>query len=521
MLLLAAGGVLAQEAKQEAPVKLDKEDVLSIRAGYGGWTPQLRAESIEHRVKQWADDPTKPDKLTIQNNETTTDLMVEDSPVATVFDFDAAAAGVSREQLAKQWAASLEAAVNGYRIRYGSARIALRIVLAFLTVGVVALLLFYARKAVMAAERRFADRLAVHARRGASITGVVAEGAMGGWVRSLFSWIRWIAYAVVILAGLQFLLLLSPKTRADALQILGAVGASLTQLGWKIWEQIPALILVALIAGVAYQLLQLVHALFRRVGSGQIVFEGFRPRWAGTTDRLVSIFIVILAVLIAYPYIPGSSSPAFQGISIFLGALVSLGSTGLVGNALAGIMLTYIDGYQTGDCVQIGNTTGIVTRTALLTTQVRTANQKTVTLPNSIVMASAMVNLSAVREKGTLIPLSAGIGYDVPWRQVKWLMLEAAARTAGLNRMIDPVVLILSLNQFDVTYELNAYLQAGAVLGKVRSELAQNVLDLFNEYGVQIMTPAFESNPQHAVVAPKWSPPPGGSAEGEPQVTAR
>jgi small-conductance mechanosensitive channel len=185
-------------------------------------------------------------------------------------------------------------------------------------------------------------------------------------------------------------------------------------------------------------------------------------------------------------------------------------------------MLTYIDGYEVGDCVQIGETSGVVTKASVLTTQVRTANQKTITLPNSIVMGSAMVNYSAAKDKGTLIPLTVGIGYDAPWRQVEWLMLQAAARTPGLNRKIDPLVLIVSLNQFDVTYELNAFLQAGEVLGKVRSLLARNVLDLFNEYGVQIMTPSYEGNPDYAVVAPKWNPPPTAeSTEGRAEAIAR
>lgn len=515
----------AQVDYSDAPVTLDKEVVLDVRAGYGAWTPELRAASMEKRVKEWADDPFRPDKIQIQDNETTTDLMVNDFPVVTVFDIDAKAAGVPREQLARQWAASLETAVSRYRVRYAPPQVAFRAVLAIVALVVIAFLLYVVRNAMFRLENRFCERLAIHAaQRRAGLKGMVAGGTKVGWVHSTFRSLRWLSYLVVLAAGLQFLLLISPRTRADAMQIIAAVGASLTQLGLKLWDQIPSLILVAVIAGVAYQLVQLAHLIFSKVSAGDIVLEGFRPRWASTTDRLVSIFIVVLGVLIAYPYIPGSNSPAFQGISIFIGALISLGSTGLIGNALSGIMLTYIDGYEPGDVVQIGDTTGVVTKSALLTTQVRTANQKTITLPNAVVMGSAMVNYSAVRDKGTVIPLTIGIGYDAPWRQVEWLMLQAAARTPGLNRAIDPVVLILSLNQFDVTYELDSYLQPGEPLAKVRSQLARNVLDMFNENGVQIMTPAFESNPSRTVIAPHWNPPPAAAAkpaEGQPHTTAR
>lgn len=530
-LLLCAGVARSQEAARTqvaAPaafVTLDNEHVFTVRAGYGAWTPQVRADSMTQHVKRWADDSLTSATPVIHDNETTTDLLVDGVPVITVSEIDAAAAGVPRQELAREWATALEDAVSQYRLRYAPTRLIARIVLGMLTLVSMGLLLFFARKWALRTETEVIARLTTHARqRRSKLTGIVAEGAIGGWVNTLFTWIRWGIYALVILAGVQFLLLLSPRTRADAMQIVSSVGGSLTQLGWRIWQQIPSIILICVIAAIAYQLVQLVHAIFKRVGRGQIVLEGFRPRWAGVTDRLVSYFIAVLALLIMYPYIPGSNSAAFQGIGIFVGALISLGSTGLVGNALSGIILTYTDGYQVGDFVEFGDIKGRVQKMALMTTQISKANHEVVTLPNAIVMAHATINHSAHRDKGHVVSLTIGIGYDTAWRLVEMLLEKAAQMTPGVNHKAGVTVLTLSLNQFDITYELHVYISEGESIPVVRSVLARNILDRFNESGVQIMTPAFESNPHYSVMVPKdkWYPPPmrNGSAESVEQTKA-
>ena len=224
---------------------------------------------------------------------------------------------------------------------------------------------------------------------------------------------------------------------------------------------VPGVILIGVIAAIAYQLVQLVHAIFNRVGRGQIILEGFRAALGDVTDRLVTYFIAVLALLIMYPYIPGSNSPAFQGIGLFVGALISLGSTGLVGNALSGIILTYMDGYQVGDFIEVGDIKGRVSQMALMTTQINKANHEVVTLPNAIVMGHAMVNHSSHRDKGHVVALTVSIGYDTAWRLVETLLEKAAEMTSGVNLKAGVTVLTLSLDQFSIAYELHVYIAEG------------------------------------------------------------
>jgi len=284
---------------------------------------------------------------------------------------------------------------------------------------------------------------------------------------------------------------------------LDSVLASVYAFGAAAWKSAPSIAFLLIVAVTTWYLLKFLRFVFQQVGNGTITIEGFRPSWAGTTNRLMNILLVVLAVLIAYPYIPGSESPAFKGISLFLGLLVSLGSTGLVANIVSGIMLTYMDQFQVGDMIRIGEFMARVKKTSMLTTQLHTRKNEIVTIPNSLILSQEVTNFSAPGEAGLVISSTVGIGYDVPWRQVESMMKLAAARTSGVSHSIQPFVYTLSLNQFDITYELNVHIEKDAMYWATKSELNQNVLDAFNEFGVQIMTPAYEGDPDSTKVVPR------------------
>jgi len=321
-------------------------------------------------VKRWADDLSVSPEIVSVNGEIATDLIAGGTPIVSVFDQDAKQARIAREELARVWARSLEQAVRSYREDHSARNIAWRVVLTCLILAGVALCLFLVGRTFPRSGNRVAARL-THAleHRDRRIIDLISNEGLERLVSRFFVWLRRLAYAAVLFAGLQLLLILFPRTRADVLRLWSGPVGALTQLGVRIWEQIPAVILIAIIAFITFLILRLVHLLFRKVAEEKISFEGFRPTWAGTTDHLISIFIVVLALLIAYPYIPGSDSAAFKEISIFLGALVSLGSTGLIGNLIAGIMLTYMDAFQVGDYVRIGETTGYIARKSMMTTR--------------------------------------------------------------------------------------------------------------------------------------------------------
>ena len=201
---------------------------------------------------------------------------------------------------------------------------------------------------------------------------------------------------------------------------------------------------------------------------------------------------------------PGSESDAFKGVSLFIGVIFSLGSSSLIGNVIAGYSMTYRSPFKIGDRVQIGNQIGIVERSRLLVTHLRTPKNEIIIVPNSAILGAEVINFTTLaHERGLILHTTVGIGYETPWRQVEAMLLEAASRTPGLLQEPAPFVLQRALGDFCVTYEINAYCRTPELMLALYSVLHQNILDVFNEYGVQIMTPAYEGDPEQPKVVPK------------------
>jgi small-conductance mechanosensitive channel len=217
----------------------------------------------------------------------------------------------------------------------------------------------------------------------------------------------------------------------------------------------------------------------------------------------VRILVVALAVVVAYPYIPGSNSEAFKGVSLFMGIIFSLGSSSLIGNLIAGYSMTYRRAFKLGDRVRIGQHVGEVSQMRLMVTHLRTPKNEEVVVPNSVILGAEVVNYSSLaREQGLILHTTVGIGYETPWRQVEAMLLEAATRTKGLLSQPPPFVLQTLLGDFCVTYEINAYCDTPHSMAGLYAELHRNILDVFNEYGVQIMTPAYENDTEQPKIVP-------------------
>jgi len=209
-------------------------------------------------------------------------------------------------------------------------------------------------------------------------------------------------------------------------------------------------------------------------------------------------------MIAGYPYIPRASSDAFKGLSLFFGLLFSLGSSSFLANAIAGYALTYRRLFKVGDRVQIGDVKGTVVAVRLQVTHLRTPRNEEVTIPNSVIMNTHVTNYtSLMRSRGGLaLSTSAGIGYETPWRQVEAMLLEAARRTPGTKQDPPPIVWQTALADFAVTYSVLVFTDRPDVMEVTYTDLHRNTLDVFNEYGVQIMTPAYRGDPAIPKVVP-------------------
>lgn len=493
------------EGAKGSPVLLDGKPVVEIRWSNQARPLQERAQMVSERLEKAADSLNAPGKSTVtQLDEGIYEITVGKFPLVTVFPGDARQAGVQSDVLAGQWAKEFDRAIADYRAQRSWKKRVQRLLLTAATIVGTLFLLSLIRRATQRvsafAVSRFTARVSTDERK---VVAVLARKRMLPVIHGFFKGLRFVLSLLLIGFALQFLLFFFPRTETVAASLLESVIEMLKSFGAAFLRSLPSLLFLGVVVIVTWYALKLSNFIFRGLADGTLVIEGFRTTWAFTTQRIVSLLLIVLALLVAYPYIPGSESPAFKGISIFIGLLVSLGSTGLMANVVTGIMLTYMDAFHVGDVIQFDERYARVEKMSMLTTQLRTRWNEVLTIPNSLILSKEVANLSLADHRGIAIRCTVGVGYDVPWRQIENMMLLAAARTEGVSRSQEPYVYTLSLNQFDVTYEVNAFLEPGAVYFATRSQLNRNVLDAFNEFGVQIMTPAYEGDPEGEKVVPK------------------
>jgi small-conductance mechanosensitive channel len=332
------------------------------------------------------------------------------------------------------------------------------------------------------------------------------------------------AMVVTALLWLHYILSLFPWTRPAARSLFVITIDPLRTLGSGLLGAIPKLVFLATLALVTHGTLKLLRVIFNHMARGAITLSGFESEWAWPTYRLIRVLVVALAAVVAYPYIPGSDTGAFKGVSLFMGVVFSLGSSSLIGNLIAGYSMVYRRAFRIGDRVRIGQHIGDVQQVRVLVTHLRTPKNEEVVVPNSTILTTEVVNYSSLaRQRGLILHTTVGIGYETPWRQVEAMLLMAAARSPGLRREPPPFVLQTALGDFCITYEINVYCDTPETMPELYAEMHRNILDIFNEYGVQIMTPAYERDPAQPKVVPmdQWYAAPAHAPESQEKLLSR
>jgi small-conductance mechanosensitive channel len=309
---------------------------------------------------------------------------------------------------------------------------------------------------------------------------------------------------VVVYWMVGFILRQFPYTRPWGESLRGFLLTTVTSLGLGMLEAVPGLFTVVLIALITRFVCRVLGLWFRAVETGRVTARWIHPETAQPTRRLATTLLWLFAAVVAYPYLPGSHTEAFKGISVFLGLMVTLGSSGLVNQVMSGFTLTYSRALRLGDFVRIGDVEGTVTHLGVLSTKLRTLRNEDVTVPNAVVVSQTTTDFSRYNDSvGVFTPTFVTIGYDAPWRQVHAMLLEAAERTAGIRREPKSLVLQAGLEDFYVKYGLFVCLERQDQRPFTLAALHANIQDVFNEYGVQIMSPNYVFDPSAPKVVPK------------------
>lgn len=439
----AAFDLDATPAQTVSTVSMDGEVLFRVH-GVTAYPADRRAHNIMARMHAIAADPLiQPHAIHIEETEDRSTILAGDRFVMSVFDGDAKLEGVARQILAENIRARVADAVVAYRHERSSRVLLIDTAYAgvatIILVGVVLALRRGFRWFDAAAERRFRAR----------IEGLEAQSFQLVQARRVRTLLHRAVDAVrigtLVVLGYVYLNLvlgLYPWTRPLALRLFAILLEPLRTMGAAFVDTLPNLIFLAILIAVFRYGLKVVRLFFTGVDHGTVTLSGFEREWAMPTYRIVRLLMIIFVLVVAYPYIPGSQSEAFKGISIFLGVIVSLGSSSFIANMIAGYTMTYRRAYRLGDKIKVGDIEGEVVEMRLMVTHLRTPKNEEIVVPNSLILNSHVINYNTLaKSHGLILHTTVGIGYEVPWRQVEAILRMAAERTPGLLKAPPPFVL--------------------------------------------------------------------------------
>ena len=469
------------------PVVVEGDTLFYLYTKRGGYTPLQRAEMIDAAIMQLGKRFTlHPDSVYIESSDIVTDLMYGNKVIASFTDQDGLWEGRSREQLATDKRKIVVQKLKELKEEHSLWQLGKRI-LYFVLVLAGQYLLFWLtgwlfRKLKVRIQKLKDTRLKPISIQNYELLDTQRQVNLLIFLSNL---LRYVIMLLQLLITVPLLFAIFPQTKGLAYQIFSYIWNPIKNILVGIVDYIPNLFAILIICFAVKYLVRLVHYLSREVEAGRLKFGGFYPDWAMPTYHIIRFLLYAFMIAMIYPYLPGAKNGVFQGISVFVGLIISLGSSTVIGNVIAGLVITYMRPFKLGDRIQLNDTTGNVIEKTPLVTRIKTPKNEVVTIPNSFIMSSHTVNYSAsAREYGLIIHSEVTIGYDVPWRQVHQLLIEAALNTPGVIDDPRPFVLETSLSDWYPVYQINAYIREADKLAQIYSDLHQNIQDRFNEAGI-------------------------------------
>ncbi len=483
-----------RQVTQGVPVIVDDDTLFYFYAKRGGHTPQQRAENVANDITALGKRfNLKPDSLYIESSDIVTDVMYDNKVIVSFTDQDGLWEGCTRDQLAAEKRLVILEKLKVMKEEHGFLQLCKRVAY-FVLVLVGQFLLFWGtnwlfRRVKVRIVKLRNTRLKPFSIQDYELLDTHKQVKLLIFLASL---VRYAFMLLQLLLSVPLLFSIFPQTKNLAFQLFSYIWNPVKSILVGIVSYIPNLFTIFVICLAIRYLVRLFRYLAGEVQSERLKLRGFYPDWAIPTYHIIRFLLYAFMIAMIYPYLPGSNSGVFQGISVFVGLIVSLGSSTVIGNIIAGLVITYMRPFKIGDRIKLNDTTGNVIEKTPLVTRIRTPKNEVVTIPNSFVMSSHTVNFSqSAREYGLIIHSEVSIGYDVPWRKVNKLLIEAALNTPGVVDDPRPFVLSTSLNDWYPVYQVNAYIKDADKLAQIYSDLHQNIQDRFCEEGVEIMSPHY------------------------------
>jgi small-conductance mechanosensitive channel len=476
------------------PVVVEGDTLYNIYAKKGGVSPALRAEEVAAVIlslgKRFA---LHPDSVYVESTEIATELMYGDKVIASFTDMDGLWENTTRDELAQLRRPIVIDKLHALQREYGIAQLFKHIGWLLLVVLIQGALIYatnrlyrYARHTIIRLRR---SKLKPLSFRNYELLNIEKEVRL---LTSVCSAARYLLILIQLLFSIPILFSIFPQTKDLAYRIFSYIWDPLKNIMMSIINYIPKLFIIIIIWLIIRYVVKGIRYLAGEIEAERLKINGFYPDWAQPSYQIIRFLLYAFMIAMIYPYLPGSDSGVFQGVSVFVGLIVSLGSSSVISNLMAGLVTTYMRPFRTGDRVKLNDTIGDVMERTPFVTRIKTPKNEVITIPNSFIMSSHTVNYSAsAREYGLILHTEVSFGFEIHWKRIYDLLLEAARRTPGVKQTPAPYVLETMLHDFYAIYQINAYIDDASQMPRIYSDLNRNIQDLCNEQGIELLSPHY------------------------------
>ncbi|GEM63336.1 ion channel [Sphingobacterium faecium NBRC 15299] len=450
-----------------------------------------RAANVVNRIHNlYEDDFVRVDSFKIENNEISSDIVYKDLIITSITELDALLEGKSKEEVANQYLKSIQQAISQEKEENSITKVMIRIGLIILILFIFYLLILlinriknYSIQRIMTERtQRIKD---VKIKNYVLISSVQKTRIL----ISSIDMLRWTLIVVMAFIMLPIIFSVFPFTQSWANSLIGLFTKPLKKAVFAIWAYIPNLITVFVILFVMRYAVRFVKYIFTEIDKGKLEINGFHREFAMPTFTIVRFLLQAFTLVLIFPYLPGSNSDIFKGISVFIGVLFSLGSSSAISNIIAGLVITYMRPFRIGDRITIADKTGVVIEKSPLVTRLRTIKNEEITIPNSSILSGNTVNYSTFSDQGICFQVELSVGYEEPWERIHELLLSIPPRVDRVNTTPAPFVLQKKLDDFYVLYELNVYITKSGEIELAKSEIFQLILNDFLAAGIEMNAP--------------------------------
>lgn len=477
---------------QGVPLVVEGDTLFRLYDRKGGMMPEERVHNINEAIMESGKSiKLISDSVYVFEGDYTTDIMAGTNVIMSVTDNDAIWQNTTRQELGAEYCVIIKNKINELHDEYGMQQK----LKGLLYAAVILLILFILIRITNWCYRHWRLRIVRFVmKRVRPLTvkyyEVLNTRRIGIVFLTIFNVLRYFIIFLLLFFCIPILFSIFPETESLAFRIIGYVWNPFVGIVKSVVGFLPKFIQIVVIIICFRYLVKGIRYLMNEIGAGRLKISGFYADWAEPTYFILRVLCYSFMIVMIWPLLPSSNSEVFQGVSVFIGIIISLGSSSIIGNVMAGMVMTYMRPFHVGDFIKYGDTEGFVIEKTMLVTRIRTRKNNVITIPNSSLMTSQTTNYTfSAQNFGLVVHTKVTIGYDVRWQEIRQLLLDAAYATKGLRQHPEPFVLVTALDDYYVEYEVNAYTNQYDKLPLIYSELHHNILDAFHSKGVEIMSP--------------------------------